>query len=428
MARGASLPDDNPASRPPAPAEATRRTAGRLPLVAALSNYRHYRLLWFSTVLTQIGQWMLQISLGWLMLVLTDSASWVGLLGFAAGFPFLIVSIPAGVLIDRFDRRLVLVVCQAAATLIGLGLAVLVTLGVAQPWHLLTAALLNSAALAANTAARQTMLPALVNREHLQNAIALLSAGQNSTRIIGPALAGPLIATVGASGALYLEAAFLLIALVNTMMLPAMRSPTGETLAMRRDLADGIAYIVRSPVLCGLMVLAAIPTLLVFPYIQFLPVFARDILGIGAEGLGLLFAAGGVGAVAGAMTVAAFQGMRRKGLVMLAGTIVYGLVVIGFAYSTWVPTSVLFLFLGGLLGSTYLATNNTLLHLHTSDEMRGRVMGVYMLTWGLNPLGALPMGFVGDHWSVPNAVALGAVLSSAVTIVLALRSRALRAL
>lgn len=395
-------------------------------LLSALKIYPDYRQLWISTVLTQIGQWMLQITLGWLMLSLTDSAAWVGYVSFAAGVPFLIVSIPAGVLIDRIDRRLLLIVCQTAAMLIGGGLAVLVSLGHAQPWHLLLAACLNGSAFAINNATRQTLVPTFVSRDHLQNAIAMMSAGQNCTRILGPSLGGPAIALLGAGGALYLQAGFLLAALVNTFQLPSVH-PSGRALLLRRNLVDGFRYIAKSPQLTGLMILATIPSILIFPYIQFLPVYARDILTIGADGLGLLLAAGGLGAVIGSLVVAGSKRLCR-GTVIIAGTVLYGLVIISFALSEWLPLSLVLLFTGSVLGAGYMALNNTLLHLHVTDDMRGRVMGVYMLTWGLNSIGALPMGILGSTIGVPYTIALGAGLTVLITFVLGLRSRAMREL
>jgi MFS family permease len=399
----------------------------RLGLLSSLRIYRDYRQLWFSTVMTQIGQWMLQITLGWVMLQLTDSAGYVGLIGFASGVPFILVSIPAGVIIDRFDRRAILLICQTAAAIIGFGLALLVSLGHVQPWHLLLAAFLNGSALAINNATRQTMVPAFVRREHLQNAIAVMSAGQNSTRILGPSLGGPAIALMGASGALYLQTAFLVAALVNTLMLPRVK-PAMRTLDMRRNLSVGLSFVAKSPVLTGLIVLAAIPSLLIFPYVQLLPVYARDILRIGADGLGLLLSAGGTGAVVGSLVVAGAVKLPRQGWIMLVGTFVYVFFVVAFAFSSWVLLSVLLLFFCGFLGSAFMSLNNTLLHVHVNDEMRGRVMGVYTLTWGLSTIGALPMGFAGDRIGVPAAVATGAVLTGIGAILVGLRWRELRAI
>ncbi len=401
--------------------------AEKLGLFSSLLLYRDYRQLWFSTVLTQIGQWMLQITLGWVMLTLTNSAGYVGLIGFASGIPFILVSIPAGVIIDRVDRRMLLIVCQAAAMIIGFGLALLVSLGHVQPWHLLLAAFLNGSALAINNATRQTMVPAFVKRDHLQNAIAVMSAGQNSTRILGPSLGGPAIALMGASGALYLQSAFLLAALLNTLMLPSVR-PAIRTLDLRRNLGEGISFVAKSPILTGLIVLAAIPSLLIFPYVQLLPVFARDILNIGADGLGLLLSAGGTGAVVGSLAVAGAVKLPRPGWIMLVGTFIYVFVVVAFAFSTWVMLSVVLLFFCGFLGSAFMSLNNTLLHVNLDDEMRGRVMGVYTLTWGLSTIGALPMGFFGDLIGVPVAVAAGAVITGIGAILVGFRWRELRTL
>ena len=324
----------------PAPDEPPAEIDGAVPpeklgLLTSLHLYPDYRQLWISTVLTQIGQWMLQVTLGWVVLNLTDSAGYVGLIGFASGIPFILVSIPAGVIIDRFDRRQVLIVCQAAAAVISLGLAILVSLGHVQPWQLLLGAFLNGSALAINNATRQTMVPAFVKREHLQNAIAVMSAGQNSTRILGPSLGGPAIALMGAAGALYLQTGFLVAAMISTLLLPSVRASV-RSLSMRRNLAEGLSFVARSPILTGLIVMAAIPSLLIFPYVQLLPVFARDILKIGAGGLGLLLSAGGTGAVVGSLAVAGTVKLSRQGLIMLMGTFVYVFVVVAFAFSSWV--------------------------------------------------------------------------------------------
>lgn len=394
----------------------------------ALSRYRDYRYLWVSTVLTQIAQWMFQVTLGWLMFELTQQATWVGLIGFASGIPFLLISVPAGVLIDRLDRRAVLVFCQGAVLVVGIALLALVALGLAQPWHLLLAAFLNAASLAANNATRQTLVPSFVPREHLQNAIALISAGQNSTRIVGPALAGPTIAAVGASGAFALQAIVLLAALIATLPLPAVRTHAGPAVALRTNLVEGFTYILRSPALSGIILLAAIPTLTVFPYIQFLPVYASDILDIGADGLGLLLTMSGVGAVTGALIVAGIGGSKRKGPIMLLSCTVYCGLVAAFAYSQLALLSMLLLMLVGVSGSLFMSMNNTLLHLNVSDQIRGRVMGIYMLTWGLSPIGALPIGYLGDRVGLPHVIGIGALLTGLASVVLFVRSRTLRAL
>jgi MFS family permease len=413
-----SVPNDSPEPNIDAP-------SGRQGLLTSLLIYRDYRLLWSSTVMTQIGQWMLQITLGWVMLSLTNSAGYVGLIGFASGIPFILVSIPAGVLIDRIDRRQILLISEAVALVVSFSLALLVSLGHVQPWHLLLAAFLNGCALAINNATVQTMVPSYVRREHLQNAIAVMSAGQNSTRILGPSLGGPAIALLGSSGALYLQSGFLLASLLVTFFLPSLK-PVIRSLDIWRNIGDGFRFVAQSPTLSGLIVLAAVPSLLIFPYVQLFPVYARDILHIGAGGLGVLLSAGGTGAVVGSLVVAGPINMRRPGLVMLVGTFVYVFVIFAFAYSTSVVLSVAILFFCGLLGSAFMSLNNTLLHYHLTDNMRGRVMGIYTLTLGLSTIGAWPMGIVGDMIGVPNAVAGGSLLTALCTIWITLHWRVLR--
>jgi predicted MFS family arabinose efflux permease len=393
----------------------------RISVIAALQHYPDYRTLWISTVLTQVAHWTFQVAMGWLMLVLTDSASWVGLLGFFAGLPFLIVSIPAGVLIDRFDRRMILLVCQCLSLIAGLSIALLATADLVQPWHLLAATFLSGAALAANNATRQTMVPSLVSRAHLQNAIALMSAGQNTTRILGPGIAGPAIAIIGIAGTFYLQAGVLVLALINTMMLPTLVTSGGQAINLRRNLVDGIRFMTQSRLLMSLMFLATIPTLIAFPYLNFLPVFARDVLEIGPDGLGLLFAAGGAGAVTGSLIVAGLNRVQRRGLFILIWIGIYTGVLIALAYSTWLPLSLAMLFMGGVCGSSFMSMNNTLLHMNVTDEMRGRVMGVYLITFGLMPLGALPMGYLADQIGISHAVALAAVVMLLATVIVAVR-------
>ena len=393
-----------------------------------LRDHRDYRTLWLGTLAAQAGQWILQVALGWLMLDLTDSEFWVGLVGFAGGLPILLFSIPAGVAIDRVDRRKLLVGCQAALTVLAAGLALLAAFGNAAPWQLLVGAFLNGAGMTISNATRQTIVPGTTPRADLPAAIALMSAGQNATRVVGPSLAGAIIGVAGIAGAFVVQASALSIALALTMMLSANVAASGVVSATRGGLLDGWHYVRARPVPRDLIMLAAIPTLTVFPYIQLLPVFARDILKVGPQGLGLLMAASGVGAVIGSLLVAKTARMSRMGYFLLVSTIVYGLIIAGFAFSTSVWLSLPLLLLGGLTGSAYMSLNNSLLHLHITDEVRGRVMGVYMLTWGLMPLGALPMGLAANYLGAPAAVAGGALLSSTLTLLLATRSRTLRAL
>jgi MFS family permease len=405
--------------------EPRRVTDGAALLLDSLLRYRDYRLLWTSSLLTQIAQWMLQVASGWLMLQLTDSALWVGLLGFAGGLPFLLVAAPAGTLAEQIDRRLILLACQTGALTVSSLLAFLVLSGQATPLALLIATVLNGALLAANNATRQAALPSYVPRASIPNAVALLSAGMNTTRIVGPSLAGPLVATLGVGGTLLVQAGCLVLALLNTVRLPATPPARPVSGSFFRTLVEGVSYVRRVPVVLALLLLASVPTLLVFPYLQLLPVFARDVFHLGPSGLGLLYTVGGAGALTGSLFVAGLQRARHRGFLMVAVIVIYGGVIATFAMTRWLPLVLICLFAGGFLGASYMALNNALLHLAIDDEVRGRVMGLYMITWGFMPLGALPMGALGDAIGVPAAVLAGAVASSLLALLVAWRVPAL---
>jgi len=391
----------------------------------AVIRYPVFRLLWFGAMAASAGQWMQQVALGWLALGLTDSPSFVGIVTFTAGVPFLLIAPPGGALIDRVDRRRLLLGCQAAAAVLASLVAVDVIGGWVEPWHLLLAAFANGSLQALLAPTQQSLVPGLVPRADLTNAIGLMSAGQNMTRVAGPSLAGVLIGLAGVGPAFLLQALMLIVAfaLVRRVVVPPRQVPTSLP-----RIFDGVALVAGRPDLRGLFLLASIPTFFVFPYISFLNVFARDILDIGAQGLGLLMAASGLGAVIGSLLVAArrrTEGIAR-GLIKL--TVVYGAVIaaISFSRSLWLTLPLLVL--AGLLGSSFMSANNALLQHRVTDEIRGRVMGVYFLTWGLMPLGALPMGLLADLVGAPTAVATGAVVSSVLAAGLGACSRSLRSL
>ena len=245
---------------------------------------------------------MQQVSLAWLALTLTDSPSFVGWVVFAAGTPFLVVSPIGGALIDRVDRRRLLLSCQALAAALAIVVAMDVIAGWVEPWHLPVVAVANGSLQAMLTPTQQSLVPGLVARTDLTNAIGLMSAGQNMTRIAGPSLAGILIGWAGVGPAFLLQAGALGVAfaLVSGVAIP----PRGTEGVGLRGVFDGIRLITMRPDLRGLFMLACVPAFFAFPYIHFLSVFARDVLRIGAGGLGLLMAASGTGAVMGSLLVA----------------------------------------------------------------------------------------------------------------------------
>ena len=409
-----------------APVEAVGRRRDRL--AGALTRYPTFRRLWFGALAASLGQWMQQVALGWLALTLTDSASFVGLVGFTAGLPFLVIALPGGVLIDRVDRRRLMLTCQALAALLAVVVAVDVLSGAVRPWHLPVAAFANGSLLALLNPTQQALVPSIVGRADLTNAIGLMSAGQNMTRVVGPSVAGLVIAVFNTGSAFLLQAAALIVAfgLVLGLRVPARAESTA--VGGLRALFDGVRLIARRPDLRGLFLLAAIPTFFVFPYVQFLSVFARDILEIGAGGLGLLMASSGSGAVVGALLVATRRQSAGAGRLLLWLTVGYGVVIVGVALSNTVLVTVPLLVLAGISGAAYMSMNTVLLQHRIEDDVRGRVMGAYMLTFGLMPLGAMPMGLLAARFGTQTAVAAGAIVSSLLAALLGLRSRELREL
>lgn len=390
-----------------------RLATPRNSIFTALQRYPAFRLLWIGTVATNLGQWMKNIALGWQMLVLTDSAFWVGMIAFASGIPYLVVALPAGALIDRVDERRVLLLAQWAAMIVAICLAALILAGWAEPWHLIVAAALNGTIMAFNQMVRQTLVPALVSREHMANAVSLNSAGANAMRIIGPSIAGVVIGAFGAGVCFVLQAVALVGAVLTTQRIEPIEHQRSGIAA--GGVLDGWHEIRKRPALGSLIFITAIPAVLVFPYIQMMPVFARDVFDIGPSGLGILMAASGIGALTGALVAATMDRVVRKGRMVMILTVVYCLSVSGFAVSPHPAFAMFGLFLAGVTGSIFGSLTSTLVLLLADVRVRGRVMAVYTLTNGFTPFGALALGASAEAFGAPPAVGIACALSAVLT-------------
>lgn len=385
-------------------------SAFRWPAGLAALAHRDYRLLWGGTFLTQTGQWMQYVAIGWLILDMTGSGFYLGLAGFLRSVPQLFFSIPGGLLADRVDRRRLLSTFQGVAAALTLVLALLIVTGRQTVWQVLILTFLIGCAMAMVFPVRQTLVPNAVPREDLANAVALNSAGNNLTRTAGPALAGGLIAIVGVPICFFLQSIGLALSFWTSI---AMHVPPREATAVRSsaraDLLEGWAYIRSTPPVWGLLLSAMVPTVLGMPYMALLPLFARD-LDIGAEGLGILMTVMGCGSISGSIVFGALGDFRRKGPAMLASAAMFGLALLGLAASPGLAMALASLFTAGFTSAFYQATNNTLLQTIVPDALRGRVMSAYILTWGMMPLGTLPLGWLADSTGAAFAVALAGAL------------------
>ncbi|MDI3340642.1 MAG: MFS transporter [Sphaerobacter sp.] len=368
-----------------------------------------YREFWLASIVSNIGSWMQMVAQGWLILQLTDSAFYLGLVGLMRAIPALSITLVGGVLADRVDRRRMLLFTQATAGLLALLLGLLDLFGVVAIWHILVIAFASAAVMALDNPTRQALVPDLVGKENIPSAVGLNSAAWNGAAVVGPALAGLLVAAVGTAGAFLLNGASYVAVLWVVGRMPPQPPKGNVRESIAQNLAAGLRYMRGDPRIWGLMLVIGVATFFGRPYLQFMPVFAQDVLGTGPTGYGVLMAANGIGALAGAIAVAPLGASRRKGELLILITALFGASLLLFAGSRWYLPSLLLLVLVGAAQTLNMGLTNTLLQLTVPGELRGRVMAAYTLVpMGLMPLGQLLVGSLGARTTVPVAVALGA--------------------
>ena len=308
-------------------------------------------------------------------------------------------------------------------------MAILIVTDLVQIWHLIMTAVLSGTVFAFNMPSRQSLIPELVSSEKLTNAIALNSAGMNLNRIVAPSVAGILVGVIGLGGVYFLIVGCYAFAAFTMLMIPRTKSSSPDTRAsILQDLKAGLHYVRTSATISSLLILAFVPLLFAQPYQALLPVFAKSILDVGSDGLGFLMGAIGVGAVVGTLTLASLTNVQSRGKLMVTLLVVFGLALMLFANSESLYLSLCALFLVGLGSMGYNALNNTLLLTTSSPEMRGRVMSIYMTSFGFMPLGVFPMAAAADAISAPVALTIGAGLLILVTLIVAALRPQLRSL
>ncbi len=370
-------------------------------------RHRNYRLVWIGFFLSNIGTWMQTVAQGWLVRDLTASTALIGFVSFASSFPQLAFSLFGGVYADLFNRRKLLIFTQTVHLVCAVSLGALVLLRDWSVWMALSirsvTAITFISGLSSTLAspAFQAFVLDLVGREDLPSAVALNSAQFNLSRIIGPTIGGLLFGVIGIAGCYFLNSASFLavIAALWMMRLPPWQAPDERNAReMWRQTIAGIHYVRRRPRVQALLGIATVVSLCGLPYLIFLPVFARDVLGQEARGLAQLWAATGAGALASALLMAySLSNSSQRGRLLLGGNVFFGLAVVAFALSRNFALSCLCLALvgGGMVSIT--TTVNTLLQTLVRDEMRGRVMSMYGLAFiGLPPVGGLLIGLMAD--------------------------------
>ena len=404
------------------------RTSGWRATFSSLEN-REFRWYWLSLLASFSSMSMSLFIVGLLVYEMTGDVRALGYVNAGFGVPMLIFSLWGGALVDRLDKRNVIIVTQVLAALNMLAIAVLLSLGIIALWHLILASVVNGMVLAFNLPGRQAIIPHLVEREQVMNAVALSSGAMNGTRIFAPALGGVIVSFIGMDGVYYfMVVCYAISAALLFMVSPLGKSPRLRDATVRGDIIAGLRYVRRSPVLLSLLALAFLPIVFGMPYQMLLPVVALDVLNVGQSGLGYLLSMTGVGALLGSLAVASLRDFRHKGLLLLTSCALFGVFIVLFAQSNSYGLSLFLLLWVGAANVAYMTSNNTLLQLHSDDNMRGRVMSLYMMTVGLLPLGTLGLSQAAEYLGTPLAIALGGGVIIVFTVVMTFLRPALRSL
>ncbi len=401
----------------------------RLPnIVRALRN-PNFRLFWSGNFLSNIGTWMQNVAQGWLVLTLTGSAFWLGVVGFAGAIPFLLFTLFGGVVADRVNKRRLLLVTQSAMMLLAFALAALAWLKIITVWEVVAIAFLNGMAMAMNAPSYQALVPRLVKREDLTNAIALNSAQFNMSRILGPTLGGYAMALVGVAGNFFLNGVSFLAVLWALTRIEYPENEPSHYPGLFSSLRQGFGYVRANPQMRVLVWMTAAASFFGVPFMTFIPYFARIELNVGETGLGWLMAASGSGAVLGAVTVAALGTLRHRGTVVTAGGVVFFSVIIAFCFSRNFHLSQALLLVEGYSAILMISSFNVAIQHLASDQMRGRVMSIYATSFlGLPPLGSLLIGEMSRHIPTPHALAAMAATAATLFVATYAVSRPLREL
>jgi len=382
----------------------------RIRTFQALSN-RNFRLLWMGQLGASMAMWMETVTRGWLVWQLTKDPLMLGLVMMFRAVPMLLFSPVAGVTADRINKRNILLACEVITMMLHLALAFLITTGLVQIWHIFLTAFLSGISMCFNQPTRQALVPVLVGRENLQNAVGLNSAVMNISRILGPSIAGVLIAFLDIGGTYYVQAAVYLLVISMTLMMVVPDALDRRTKdSAWTSFAEGINYISNNRAILGLVITALVPMIFAMPYATLLPVFADEVFGIGASGLGLLNSAPGIGALTAAMLIASATNLRNKGKVLLVGVFAFGALLIAFSLSPALGLSLGLLVFVGVSQQAFMTMMNTLLLTLTPSELQGRIMSIYMLDRGLMPLGSVMAGWIASAFGAPIAlVVMGSV-------------------
>ena len=408
---------------------------GALRLFEAL-HYREYRLIWFGQIFASLATWMDQVARGWLLYELTNSTLQLGLVRGVQAIPILLLSPLAGSAADRYSRKNQILVAQIVDGLLYVVVAILIFAGRIEPWHVYVTAFGMAVVQAFQQPARAAMVGDAVPTEHITNAIGLNSIVFNVARSAGPAVAGFLIALVGTGGAYTAQAVCYFLATIWTWQLRAGHKPAqsaGSKYAhdesFGQSIIEGWKFSWRNEAVRASLLIVVCSSIFIIPFMTLLPVFARDVLHVGATGQGLLLSAMGVGALFSSFLIASFGNRVPRINIMLIGVTIYGIIVAAFAVSPWFKLSVVLMGLVGIVHVTSHALAQTVIQTYSPKEFRGRMMALYHMTHVILLAGGILIGalasWVGAQWATATLSLAGALSMGGIYLALP-RARLIR--
>ncbi|HSK30296.1 MAG TPA: MFS transporter [Candidatus Limnocylindria bacterium] len=399
-------------------------------------HYREYRLIWYAQIFASMATWMDQVARGWLLYELTNSTLQLGLVRGVQAIPILLLSPLAGSAADRYSRKTQVLVAQVVdGTLYGI-VALLIFSGRIEPWHVFVTAFGMSIVQAFQQPSRAAMIGDAVPVKHLTNAIGLNSIIFNVSRSAGPAVAGSLIAVMGTGGSYSVQGVCYLLATIWTMQLRS-----GQTISsgahgthahdesLRHSIVEGWQFAWRNEAVRASLLIVVCSSIFIIPFMTLLPVFARDILHVGATGQGLLLSAMGIGALFSSVLIASFGDRMPRINVMLVGVTLYGIIIAAFAVSPWFSLSVVLMGLVGVVHVTSHALAQTVIQTYSPSEFRGRTMALYHMTHVILLVGGILIGalasWIGAQWATAS-LSLGGALSMGAIYLALPRARLIR--
>ena len=375
-------------------------------------RHRNYRLFFYGQLVSLIGTWMQTTAMSWLVYQITGSKLLLGVVAAVSSAPMIFFSLWGGALADRYPKRAIILWTQTAQMIPAFILAALAWMGLASPWLIIAISAVNGVAMAFDMPARQAFTVEMTSREDLLNAISLNSSVFNGARIIGPAIAGLVIGSVGTPMCFLLNGLSYIAVIVGLLM---MRLPPSEPLpadeASRASAWSGLTFVLKHRRVRTILALLGVVGIFGWSYAVLLPAFARDVFGRGADGYGVLMSASGVGALLGALTVATAGHVFPSRSVALGGVWLFSAALLAFSLTTNYYLALVFMMLGGFGMLLFFSTSNTVMQSIVPDEMRGRLMGVWGLVFGaMIPLGSLEAGALAHWLGAQFALGFGAVI------------------